>query len=118
VTVSEDHTSTLSVGDVIKIYDPLFADNYEIHVVDNVQTGEVTISSNFGSTNDGWQIDTLSTEHTAFTNITNDYIVRYFDKQGGQHDTYDSISIKVILTSSSSYVVPFVDDIRTVGVSA
>lgn len=112
----------LAAGDVIKVYSPLFANNYEINVVESI-TSNTALDlrnpiSNTNVADSGLKIDTLSTPYTAFNNITNDRITRYYDSTGAEHDTYNSMAIKIVLTSSSGYVVPFVDDIRVIGVSA
>lgn len=117
-----DSANGVSAGDIVKIYSPLFDENYVIAVVDTVDSDtQVTLTQEIANNNvvgDNFIIDTLTTPYTAFTNITNDYVVRYHDKSGSIHDTYDSMSIKIVLLAENNYLVPFVEDIRVVGVSA
>lgn len=116
-------TSSISAGDVIKIYNPLFPnDNYGVYSVDSVLdnttlvlTEQVTNNNIIGS---GLKIDTLSTMYTAFNNKDNSNIVRYFDSTGASYDTYDTVAIKTVLTSTNGTVVPKVNDYRVIAVSA
>ena len=118
------NTSTgLSAGDIIKIYNPLFPDtNYGIFSVNTV-TNDLQIVLNTAVTDanitgSGFKIDRLSTPHTAFNNSDNLNIVRYFSPDGVSYDTYSTVVIKTVLTSSSGQLVPKVNDFRVIGVSS
>ena len=109
-------------GDIIKIYSPLFPDNYGIfHVETVVSNTEILLSSTVTDENitgTGFKIDSLSTPYTAFNNADNLNIVRYFGTSGEIYDTYYSVIIKTVLTSETGHLVPKVDDYRVIGVSA
>jgi hypothetical protein len=113
----------ITAGEVIKIYDPLFPDtNYGVFSVDSV-TGntEIVLTSqvtNVNITGTGLKMDKLSTPYTAFNNADNLNIVRYFGEDGEIYDTYSTVIIKTVLTSSGYEIVPKVADYRVIGVSS
>lgn len=113
----------LANNDLIKIYDPLFANtNYVIAVVNTV-TNATHLSiknaiSNNGVVGSGIAIDKLAYKHTAFNNITNDNVVRYYNSGMIEFDTYDVFAIKIVMLSPDTHIVPRVDDVRAIGVSA
>lgn len=108
-------------GEVVKVYNSLFPENYEIVSIGSVAGSTITLAdgiSNTGVLEDGLKIDKLSTQFTAFNNSDNLNIVRYFDSAGASHDKYGAIAVKTVLTSSNTQIYPFVDDYRVIGVSA
>jgi hypothetical protein len=108
-------------GEVVKVYNSLFPENYEIVSIQSVAGSTITLAdgiSNTGVLEDGLKIDKLSTQYTAFNNSDNLNIVRYFDSTGASHDKYGAIAVKTILTSANTQIYPFVDDYRVIGVSA
>lgn len=124
-TINGDGTNWLTElanGDLIKIYSPLFPNNYIVSVVNVVSTSNlITISkpvSNNGLIGSGFKIDKLSHKKQAFKNIQNKNVVRYFNEDMVEFDTYDTIQIKVVLLSNNEYIVPKFDDVRGVGVTA
>jgi len=120
--VNTTFTSDLSSGDVVKIYSPLFEENYGIFLVDTVDNDlQITLHEAVANVNiqdTGLKIDKISTPYTAFNNTDNFNIVRYFSQNGGVYDTYNAIAIKTVLLSDSSTIVPSIDDYRVIGVSA
>ena len=113
------------MGDVIRIYSPLFpTENYGIFSVKARTSGadtEVQLSSNVANNNivgAGLKIDKLTTPRTGFNNKENLNIVRYFGSSGEIYDTYSGVAIKTVLLSNSDTTVPKVDDYRVIGVSA
>ena len=108
-------------GEVIKVYNSLFPENYEIVAVSTATTTDITLAegiTNTGVVEDGLKVDKLSTQYTAFNNSDNLNIVRYFDKNGASFDKYSAIAVKTVLTSSNTQIYPFVEDYRVIGVSA
>lgn len=123
ITGSGTTFENLSIGEIIKIYDPLFPDNFEIFSVDDIANNtsltltEPVTNINIGG-GDSVRIDRVFPENTAFTNPNNFNIVRYFDENGAHYDTYSTVAIKIVLLSNNAYIVPKVDDYRVIGVSA
>lgn len=127
--------------DLIKIYSPLFPDNYQVLVVNSVVTDtSITINTPIKSATlvgDGMKIDfigrvgnttvdALGMPLQAFNNFPNDNVVRYYSSSMIEYDTYDSMQLKIVLLSDSSNgtsdvistTFPRVDDIRAIGVTS
>lgn len=123
ISTTTANVELLAEGDVIKLYDPLFEDNYGVFSIESVNavSQEITLNESVSNVNivaDGLKIDTLSTPYTAFKNNQNDGIVRYFGTSGESYDNYDAVAVKIVLLSTTRYLVPKVDDYRIIGVSA
>lgn len=119
---SNNQTSVLANNDLIKIYDPLFAEtNHQIATVLSVNSTSITIGdlvSNTGLVGNGLMIDKLKLSQTAFKNVLSDNVVRYFNSSSVEFDNYDSFAIKIVMLSNNSYLTPHLEDVRTIAVSA
>lgn len=73
---------------------------------------------NASLTVDGLKIDRIAYPHQAFNNAGNDNVCRYYNSSMIQFDGYDTLQVKVVLLSDSDHIIPKVDDIRGVLVSA
>ena len=115
--------AALEAGDVVRVYSPLFENNYQLYMVSsaNSTAGEITFNNPVANINlqgTGFKIDTLVSDHSAFKNPDNYGIIRYFNEAGAMFDTYNNVAIKVVLRSEERRLVPKVDDIRVIGVTA
>lgn len=114
----------IEAGEIIKIYDPLFPQNYEIFSVASVTNNttlvltEPVTNTNIGTGDSGLKVDKLFPQNVAFNNTNNFNIVRYFDSRGAHYDTYTTVAIKIVLLANDPFIVPRVDDYRVIGVSA
>jgi hypothetical protein len=63
-------------------------------------------------------IDKIANPYVGFLNPQNNNIVRYYNKNVVQYDSYDSVQVKFVLLSTSDTIVPRIHNIRVVGVSA
>jgi hypothetical protein len=121
--IGTSFSNNLAANDLVKVYQPLFAnDDYIVAVVDSVTNNTMlTLKSPVANTSivgNGLKIDLLAFPEQAFKNITSDNVVRYYNSSKVEFDTFDTFSIKVILLSPDDYVVPKIDDIRSVGATA
>ncbi len=135
-------TSTLfdlqfSVGDFIAIW----ANNstYETHkivtITDNLnlqlatngtfintaaQYARVTADTflNTSTSVDQLLIDRLAYPHQVFNNIQNDNVARYYNSSMIEFDAYDNLQLKICLMSNSTTIVPKIDTLRGIAVSA
>ena len=64
------------------------------------------------------KVDRLAFKNQAFNNIQNDNVARYYNSSLVAFDGYDTFQIKVVLLSENDTIVPKIDDIRGVLVSA
>ena len=113
--------ASIAANDVVRIYSELFPENYQIAVVTASNTSTITLSeavANNSMAGSGFKVDKVKYPNIAFNNIQNDNVVRYYNTSLAAIDTYDSVQIKVVLLSPSVQIVPEVDTIRVVGVSA
>lgn len=123
LTTTTANVETFSSGQVIKFYSPYFPENYGVFSIESANSAAGTITLNEAISNNnvigsGFKIDTLATERTAFKNIENDEIVRYFGASGESYDNYETVAIKIVLLSEDRKYAPLVDDYRVIGVSA
>jgi hypothetical protein len=73
---------------------------------------------NFTVAGSGLRIDKLEYPHQAFNNRSNDNVVRYYSTSMVEYDTYNTFQIKLVMLSNNAYLVPKIDDVRAIGVSA
>lgn len=117
-TFSTDYAN----NDLVKIYSPLSPNNYVVGVVSNVTnntlltlTSPITNNSLVGS---GFKIDKLAFKYQAFNNKLNDNVARYYNSSMVEFDTFTSFQVKVVFLSNSQFIVPKIEDIKVVPVSA
>jgi hypothetical protein len=121
ITTSTDQSPLLSNGDIVRIYDPLTDSvNYDVFVVQTSNTTAITLNKPVTNNNiiGSIAVDKLKYRTTAFNNSLNDNIVRYFRDDGAEFDNFTSMKVKVVLLSNSTYVVPKLDTVQVLGVSA
>jgi hypothetical protein len=63
-------------------------------------------------------VDRLKYKNVAWNNIANDNVVRYINSSSVEFDTYDTLQLKVVFYSDNSYVVPRMEQLQAIGVSA
>jgi hypothetical protein len=73
---------------------------------------------NFSLAGSGLKLDKLQYPHQAFNNKANDNVVRYYSSSMVEFDTFNTFQLKIVMLSNNSYLVPKVDDVRAIGVSA
>ena len=110
-------------GDLVKIYDPIFdGEKYFIASVNSVTNATSLIlddtTTNTSIIGTGLKIARVDYKHQAFRNINNDNVMRYYNTSMHVYDGYDTYSIKVVLLSDNQRVIPEVEDMRVIGVSA
>jgi len=126
------------VGDIVKISSPLFPTNYQIAVVNTIDS-DTSININdsvltqYGVVGSGLNISLVGraealsstgyvtargTPYQAFTNKNNNNVVRYYNGNNVTFDTYDTMQFKIVLLAKYPSVVPMVASIRAIGVSA
>lgn len=111
-----------AANDLVKIYNPLFPQNHFITSVASVASNtSLTLddsTTNVSVLGSGLKIDKLRYPQQGFRNIQNDNVFRYFNTSLHAYDGFDTFAIKVIMLSPNNAVVPEIEDIRAIGVSA
>lgn len=133
ITGSNTSFSTeVSVGNLIRIYDPLFSNDNQLTALVTAVTNNtsltidqelVTTVGGFGGPElasvsglKGEVITTMS--HQAFANPQNDGIVRYYNLSDAVYDGYDLVQIKLALGTSDFLSIPRIRNVYGLGVSA
>jgi len=114
-------TVYVAANDLVKLYNPLIPEDYIVAVVSAANSTTITLGDAISNNNvlgTGFKVDRLKYYHTAFNNITNDNVARYYNSSLVEFDTFDSMQIKIVFTSDSTFNVPEVDQIQVIGVSA
>lgn len=122
VGVGTNFDAHLANNDMVRIYSPLFPNNYVIDIVTNVVNSTVITLAN-PITNDnvlgpGFKVDKVKYPKQAFKNELNDKVVRYYNSDGSVLDTYNTYQIKVVMLSNNETIVPRFGDIKSVGTTA
>jgi hypothetical protein len=111
-------TTVITPGQYVSVYDPLFPQNELIVQVVTVAAGQFTVNVAPPSTFNGRNVRVLRYS-AAFVNTQNTGgIVRYFNLNGAQFDGYNTVQVKVVLLANDSHVVPLVDEMQVIGLSA
>ena len=120
ITTTVDQSSVLSTGDLIRVYNPLFDNNHEVFPVSSANSTAITLFKPISNTNivGDVSIQKLKYKNVAWNNIANDNVARYVTSSYTEFDTYNTMQIKVVLLSESTHVVPRVEQIQVIGVSA
>ena len=108
-------------NDVIKIYSPIFPENYTVAVAKSANTTAITLGSAITSasvTGNGLLVAKVKYPNIAFNNPLNSNISRYYNDALVEIDSFDSMQIKIVFLSDSTYVIPKIDQIQVLGVSA
>ena len=110
---------------MIRVRDPDF-ENHEVFVVSAANTTAIETYQNItsagvvaaGVTRSDIIIDKLKYRNVAWNNIQNDNTVRYVNSEYMLFDRYTSMQIKIVLLAAQSHIVPKVEAIQVIGVSA
>jgi hypothetical protein len=118
---STSFDTDFAANELVKVYPDLFPGNYEIAVVNNVVNSSLLILksniSNTSVTGSGLKIAKLGYKNQAFNNKNNDNIVRYYNSNMTQYDTFNTFSLKIVLLSADPFHTPYVSSVRAVAVS-
>jgi hypothetical protein len=108
-------------GDIVKIYDPNNeSQNYDIFQVASATSSTITFNRKILDPNitGTMAIKLIKYPNAAFKSYMTDGVARYISSGGVQFDKFNAMQVKVVLLSNSTYVVPSVESIQVLGVSA
>lgn len=111
-------SNTWSASQLIRIYDPLFPDNYSVHKIQSANSTAFVLDTPASYNGSGMKIDVAKYDRTAFVNKNNDYLLRYYTEGGAAVDKFDTMQIKIVLVSDSFAITPEVESIHTIATSA
>ena len=111
----------IAVHDVVRVYQPLFPNNHVISVVTAANTSTFTIAEPISNTSmvaSGLVVEKITEKHSAFIDVQNNNVIRYFNQSYSAFDSYKIFAIKIVLLSDFDYRVPHVNDMRVIALSA
>ena len=117
-----DWNGSLTVGSLIKLYDPLFPNNYVVDIINTVHSTSI-IELNNDIANDNvvgseLKIDKIEFQQQGFKYISNNNVIRYYNEDSVLFTRYDTFQLKVVLLAENDKKVPKIDDLRGVAVTA
>lgn len=122
VGTNTNFTTEFANGDLIRVYSPLFNENHQVAVIQQVVNSSlITLASNIANSSvvgDGFLIDKLAYKNQAFNNKQNNQVSRYYGNNMAAFDGYNSFAVKVVFLSENETIIPKVENIRAVGVTA
>lgn len=121
--IGTSFNTDLANGDVIVLYDEQFPNTtYAVAVVANTPVAtsfEINRSfSNLSLEDATLKIGKCNKPKMAFNDIHTDNVATYYSMSLNEYTTYDTFSIKIVMLSDSAFIIPRVNDIRAIGVSA
>lgn len=121
--VGTTYNTQLTVGNLIRVYDPNQPNtNYMIAVVNSVVNSTLftldSPASNSSVAGPYMVIDNLLYNATAFNNIQNDNVARYYTSTRSPVDGFDVFALKIVMSSNATNLSPLITDLRAIGVSA
>lgn len=123
--IIQTNINPTSVGlaqyDLIRLYDKLIPENHEVYLITALGATSITVNRPVNNRNIGQNpnIDKLKYKTTAFNNAGNDNIVRYYTSDSYQEiDNFNSMQLKVVMLANNSYIVPKIEQLQAIGVSA
>lgn len=119
VLATVDPSANAATGDLIKIYNPLIPNNHEVFTVLSSNTTSITVNRPITNNNivGSMSVDRLKYRQSAWNNISNDNVARYLSSSQVVYDTFNSMQIKAVLLSNTTYIVPHIEQIEAIGVS-
>jgi hypothetical protein len=129
---STTFSTDLANGDLVKVYDPLFADDdFAVVRVSNVVSNTTVTVDQVFSTNtaagiggpeltgrDGLRVDKIPFPHQGFNNSQLDNVVRYYNQSGQVWDGYDTLQLKVVMLTTDPRKIPGIKSVRLSALSA
>jgi len=121
--VGTSFNTDLANGDMIVLYDTQFPNTtYGVAVVANTPVAtSFEINKAFGNLSleaASLKVGKVTKPHTVFNDIHSDNVATYYSTSATEFTTYDTFAVKIVLLSNNSYIVPRLNDIRAIGVSA
>jgi hypothetical protein len=111
-----DPSTFVAPGDVIRVFNPIFSeDTYGLAPVLSANSTAMVLSSTVptGSV----LVDKLKYENVAYLNPLNEGEVKYYNIQGAGFNGFDTMQIKVVFVSSTTFLIPKLDQVQVIGVS-
>ena len=113
--------TNITVGSVVRVYSPLFANSYFVDTVQASNTSSFTITSAVANTQlagSGFLVDVVTRKNSAYLDVQGQNVLSYYNSSLAKFKGFNSFVVKLVLLSENGYVVPRVDDVRAIALSA
>ena len=117
IATTDDQSSALSAGDLIKIVNTDASIDYQIETVTAVNSTVVTVGNAISFDNTQADILKVDTPQTAFKDPQNEFIATYYNSSQNKFDTFKNFQIKIVLKSGNAALAPRVRDFRALALS-
>lgn len=108
-------TSSITTNDLVLIET---SGAYQVAPVSAIANdNHITLNTNISIGTTPANIYKVDVKGTAFKNPQNLNIARYYDNQNVAYDGYKSFIVKIVMTSTSTHVVPRLSDFRAIALS-
>ena len=114
-------STDVTVGDVVRVYSPLFTNTHFVDTVVAANSTTFTVSkqvSNSSVVGSGFLVEKITRKNSGFLNIQNSNVFTYYNKALSKFDGFETFALKIVLLSSDGINIPYVDDVRLLAVSA
>lgn len=108
-----------SNGQLITVYSDIYGSNFEVNKIVTVNSNtSITLANPVGLANTSSAIvASMPFPQSAFKNVNNGNIVRYYNTNGSAYDSFKKFAIKIVFTAQNNNLVPKVADIRVLALS-
>ena len=117
IATTDDQSSAISAGDLLKIVNTDAAIDYQIETVTAVNTTVITVGNAISFDNTQADIFKVDTPQTAFKDPQNSFIATYYNSNQNKFDTFKNFQIKIVLLSDNAARSPRVKDFRALALS-
>jgi len=113
--------TNIAVGSVVRVYSPLLANSYFIDTVQASNTTTFTVTnavSNAQMVASGLLVDVVTRKNDGYLDVQQQNVLTYYNSSLAKFKGFDRFAVKIVLLSENGFVIPRVDDVRAVAVSA
>lgn len=106
-------------GQLVTLYSDVYGTNFEVNKVSTVNSNtSITLVNPVGLSNTSSAIiSTMPFPYSAFKNVNNGNIVRYYNTNGSAFDSFNKFAIKIVFLAQNDKLVPKVADVRVIALS-
>lgn len=114
-------SASVSTGSIVRLYSSFLANTYIVDSVASSNATTFTLTNAIANSSlvaTGLQVSVMSRPYSGFIDIQKQNVYTYFNQSLSRFETFDSMTLKIVLLSDNSVSIPYVDDIRAIAVSA
>ena len=117
IATTDDQSTALSVGDLLKIVNTSASIDYQIETVTAVNSTVITVGNDISFDNTQADMFKIDTPQTAFKDPQNSKIATYYNSAQNKFDTYKQFQLKLVMLSTNAARVPRIQNFRAIATS-